>query len=163
LAEIRDDFHRIVYAANADAARTAYTAFERGWAKRCSGVVTSLREGSDELLTFFRFPKAQWKTLRTTNTIERLHEEFRRRLKTPRWSCSSASWQAGRSSCAGSTAGGRFLRCSANTRRWRHDYQRCRTHRCPRFEPPRRATRCRGAADDEGHPDWIPKFSLPFR
>ena len=29
-----------------------------------------------------RFPKAQWKTLRTTNTIERLHEEFRRRVKT---------------------------------------------------------------------------------
>jgi transposase-like protein len=27
----------------------------------------SLREGGDELLTFLRFPKAQWKTLRTTN------------------------------------------------------------------------------------------------
>jgi putative transposase len=82
LAQIRDDFHRIVYAATADAARTAYTAFERTWAKRCPGVVTSLREGGDELLTFFRFPKEQWKTLRTTNTIERLHEEFRRRVKT---------------------------------------------------------------------------------
>ena len=28
------------------------------------------------------FPKTQWKTLQTTNTIERLHEEFRRRVKT---------------------------------------------------------------------------------
>jgi len=82
LAEIRDDFHRIIYAANADAAHTAYTAFERTWARRCPGVVTSLREGGDELLTFFRFPRAQWKTLRTTNTIERLHEEFRRGVKT---------------------------------------------------------------------------------
>jgi len=82
LAEIRDDFHRIVYAANGDAARAAYAAFERNWAKRCPGVVTSLREGGDELLTFFNFPKAQWKTLRTTNVIERLHEEFRRRVKT---------------------------------------------------------------------------------
>jgi len=82
LAEIRDDFHPIVYAAHADAARAAYDTFERTWAKRCPGVVTSLREGGDELLTFFRFPKAQWKTLRTTNTIERLHEEFRRRVKT---------------------------------------------------------------------------------
>jgi len=53
LAEIRDDFHRIVYAPSAD-----------------------------ELRTFFRFPKGQWKTLRTTNVIERLHEEFRRRVKT---------------------------------------------------------------------------------
>jgi len=82
LAAIRDDFHRIVYAASADAARAAYTGFERTWAKRCPGVVTSLHEGGDELLTFFRFPKAQWKTLRTTNVIERLHEEFRRRVKT---------------------------------------------------------------------------------
>jgi transposase-like protein len=63
-------------------ARAAYAAFERTWAKRCPGVVTSLREGGDELLTFFRFPKVQWKTLRTTNTIERLYEEFRRRVKT---------------------------------------------------------------------------------
>ena len=33
--------------------------FERVWAKRCPGVVASLREGGDELLTFFTFPKAQ--------------------------------------------------------------------------------------------------------
>jgi putative transposase len=82
LAEIRDDFHRIVYAANAVAARAAYVSFERVWSKRCPGVVASLREGGNELLTFYTFPKTQWKTLRTTNTIERLHEEFRRRVKT---------------------------------------------------------------------------------
>ena len=80
LAEMRDDFHRIVYAASAEAAQGAYSTFERTWGKRCPGAVTSLREGGDELLTFFRFPRAQWKTLRTTNVIERLHEEFRRRV-----------------------------------------------------------------------------------
>ncbi len=82
LDELRADFHRIVYAASVDAARAAWTAFERAWGKRCPGVVTSLREGGAELLTFFSFPKAQWKTLRTTNSIERLNEEFRRRVKT---------------------------------------------------------------------------------
>jgi transposase-like protein len=45
LADIRDDFHRTVDAANADTARTANAAFERTWNKRCPGVVTSLREG----------------------------------------------------------------------------------------------------------------------
>ncbi|PYM45878.1 MAG: IS256 family transposase, partial [Candidatus Rokuibacteriota bacterium] len=40
-----------------------------------------MREGGGQLLTFSRFPKAQWKTQRTTNGIERLHEEFRRRVK----------------------------------------------------------------------------------
>jgi putative transposase len=44
--------------------------------------VRSLQEGGDELLTFFQFHKRQWKTLRTTNVIERLNEEFRRRVKT---------------------------------------------------------------------------------
>jgi putative transposase len=82
LDELRADFHRIVYATSADAARAAWPAFERAWGKRCPGVVTSLQEGGAELLTFFSFPKAQWKTLRTTNSIERLNEEFRRRVKT---------------------------------------------------------------------------------
>jgi len=82
LDELREDFHRIVYAASADAGRAAYTTFERKWAKRSPGVVRSLHEGGAELLTFFTFPKAQWKTLRTTNVIERLNEEFRRRVKT---------------------------------------------------------------------------------
>ena len=44
--------------------------------------MTSLREGGDELPTFVTFPKRQWKALRSTNVIERLHEEFRRRVKT---------------------------------------------------------------------------------
>jgi transposase-like protein len=82
LAEIRADFHRIVYAESAAAARLAYAAFERKWTPRCPGVVRSLQEGGEELLTFFQFPKRQWKTLRTTNVIERLNEEFRRRVKT---------------------------------------------------------------------------------
>ena len=82
LAEIRADFHRIVYAESTAAARAAYTAFERTWTSRCPGVVRSLQEGGEELLTFFQFPKRQWKTLRTTNVIERLNEEFRRRVKT---------------------------------------------------------------------------------
>jgi len=82
LAELREGFHRIVYADGLDAARTAWTGFERKWAKRCPGVVKSLQEGGEELLTFFSFPKSQWKTLRTTNAIERLNEEFRRRVKT---------------------------------------------------------------------------------
>lgn len=82
LAEMREDFHRIVYATSGEAARAEVTAFERKWAKRCPGVVRSLQEGGAELLTFFTFPRAQWKTLRTTNVIERLNGEFRRRVKT---------------------------------------------------------------------------------
>ena len=44
--------------------------------------MTSLQEAGHDLLTFYRYPKSQWKSLRTTNQIERLNGEFRRRTKT---------------------------------------------------------------------------------
>jgi transposase-like protein len=80
--EIADDFHEIVYAKDGKAAESAREAFRRKWEKGCPGVVRSLDEGGDELLTFYGFPKQQWKTIRTTNVIERLNGEFRRRVKT---------------------------------------------------------------------------------
>ena len=80
--EIAADFHAIVYAESETGARAAWSSFEKKWKVRCPGVVRSLAEGSDELLTFFRYPKGQWKTIRTTNVIERLNGEFRRRVKT---------------------------------------------------------------------------------
>jgi putative transposase len=76
------DFHLIVYASGLEAARAARDAFVKKWAKRCSGAVESLNEAGDELLTFYSFPKEQWKTIRTTNVIERINGEFRRRVKT---------------------------------------------------------------------------------
>jgi transposase-like protein len=82
LEEIKEDYHRIVYAASLAEARKAWAAFVRQWKKRCPGVVASLEEGGEELFTFFAFPAEQWKCLRTTNAIERLNEEFRRRVKT---------------------------------------------------------------------------------
>ena len=42
----------------------------------------SLREAGEELFTFTRLPPSQWKSARTTNAVERLHAEFKRRIKT---------------------------------------------------------------------------------
>jgi transposase-like protein len=80
--EIRATFHAITEAESERAARAAYARFLRTWRSRAESVARSLEEGGDELLTFFRFPRSQWKCIRTTNMIERLNEEFRRRLKT---------------------------------------------------------------------------------
>jgi putative transposase len=80
--ELRDDYHAIVFAEDGAAARRAYLAFVKKWTKGCQGAVASLEEAGAELLTFFRSPRSQWKSWRTTNSIERLHQEFRRRVKT---------------------------------------------------------------------------------
>ena len=42
----------------------------------------SLEEAGDALFAFTRLPPSQWRSARTSNAIERLHEEFKRRIKT---------------------------------------------------------------------------------
>ncbi len=42
----------------------------------------SLEEAGDRLFTFTRLPPSQWNSARTANAIERLYEEFKRRIKT---------------------------------------------------------------------------------
>lgn len=81
-AELREDYHRVVYAENRAAAEKARAKFAAKWEKACPAVAASLEEAGDELLTFYSFPESQWLSLRTTNSIERLQLEFRRRVKT---------------------------------------------------------------------------------
>jgi transposase-like protein len=82
VADIRGDFHAITEADTLVAARRAYDRFLRIWRRRADGVARSLEEAGTELLTFYAYPPSQWRCLRTTNAIERLHGEFRRRVKT---------------------------------------------------------------------------------
>jgi len=80
--ELTADYHRIVEAESGALARQAYHAFVAKWEKRLPKVAASLREAGEELLTFYRLPPSHWKSARTTNVIERLNGEFRRRVKT---------------------------------------------------------------------------------
>lgn len=80
--EMKRDYHRLLYATDGLAARAAYDAFVKKWSTLCPAVAKSLEEAGLELLTFYDFPKAMWKSLRTTNTLENLNREFRRRTKT---------------------------------------------------------------------------------
>ena len=60
----------------------ARVGFARKWKLRCKTVSASFEEAGDQLFTFTTFPISQWKALRTTNALERINEEFRRRTKT---------------------------------------------------------------------------------
>ncbi len=80
--EIKAGYADMMYAKDADEAPRKRQAFLARWRLRCRGVADSLEEAGDRLFTFLRYPPGQWKSLRTTNAIERLHEEFKRRIKT---------------------------------------------------------------------------------
>jgi transposase-like protein len=80
--EVAADFRRTLYAETAAGVAKERAAFTKKWRLRCPAVAKSFEEAGDELFTFLRFPPAQWRALRTTNALERINEEFRRRTKT---------------------------------------------------------------------------------
>jgi transposase-like protein len=80
--EISTDYNDMIYAATAKEIETKRRAFLRKWRLRCPAVADSLQEAGERLFSFTRLPESQWKSARTTNAIERLHEEFKRRIKT---------------------------------------------------------------------------------
>ncbi len=80
--EVSADYTDMIYAASATEVAERRRAFLRKWRLKCRAVADSLEEAGDKLFTFARLPPSQWKSARTTNAIERLHEEFKRRIKT---------------------------------------------------------------------------------
>jgi transposase-like protein len=80
--ELAEDYRRMIYAESREAVEQARRGFVRKWRLRCKAVCASFEEAGDELFTFTAFPISQWKALRTTNALERINEEFRRRTKT---------------------------------------------------------------------------------
>ncbi len=80
--ELAEDYRRMIYADGHQAIEKARAGFARKWKLRSQAVFASFEEAGDELFTFTAFPISQWKALRTTNALERINEEFRRRTKT---------------------------------------------------------------------------------
>ena len=80
--EIKADFNDMVHAKTRAEVLAKRKAFLAKWKLRCRAVADSLEEAGERLFTFLRYPPEQWRSLRTTNAIERLHEEFKRRIKT---------------------------------------------------------------------------------
>ena len=79
---IKAEFNAMMHAKTAAEVLARRNAFLARWKLRCRAVADSLEEAGARLFTFLRYPPEQWRSLRTTNAIERLHEEFKRRIKT---------------------------------------------------------------------------------
>lgn len=80
--ELTEDYRRMIYGETVAAIEQARARFTKKWRLRCPAVIESLENAGNELFTFLRFPSSQWRALRTTNALERINEEFRRRTKT---------------------------------------------------------------------------------
>jgi transposase-like protein len=80
--EITADYNDMIYATTPEEIEVRRKAFIRKWRLKHRAVADSLEEAGERLFTFTRLPPSQWRSVRTTNAIERLHEEFKRRIKT---------------------------------------------------------------------------------
>ena len=62
-------------------AQEAFRRFQKNWLEQYPSMVRQLERDLPELLNFFAFPRHLWKKLRTTNVIERVFVEVRRRTR----------------------------------------------------------------------------------
>lgn len=79
--KVADNLRSIFYASSREKALEFSTRFSEQWQKELPSAVKCLQNSLDSCLTFFDFPEEEWISLRTTNVIERLNKEFRRRTK----------------------------------------------------------------------------------
>lgn len=78
---VADDLRSIFYASSRKKSEEFAVAFAARWEKDLPSAVKCLANSLNACLTFFSFPEEEWISLRTTNVIERLNKEFKRRTK----------------------------------------------------------------------------------
>ena len=79
--EVADDLRSIFYASSKNKAMEFFEKFKKKWKETIPSAVSCLERSINACLTFFSFPEEEWIPLRTTNIIERLNKEFKRRTK----------------------------------------------------------------------------------
>lgn len=79
---VADDIRSIFYASSRQKALQFFAGLKERWQKDIPSAVKCLGNSLSACLTFFDFPEDEWISLRTTNVIERLNKEFKRRTQT---------------------------------------------------------------------------------
>ncbi len=79
--DVADDLRSIFYASSKPKAMSFFDAFVKKWEKTLPSCVKCLDKSIDNCLTYLNFEEEYWTALRTTNPIERLNKEFKRRTK----------------------------------------------------------------------------------
>ena len=78
---VADDMRSIFYASSKKKAMEFFDIFKDRWQRDLPSAVKCLENSLEACLTFFICPEEEWISLRTTNIIERLNKEFKRRTK----------------------------------------------------------------------------------
>ena len=78
---IGDEIRSMFYASSRKKALAFFNQFKARWEKQVPSAVKCLENSLEACLTYLQFPEEEWICLRTTNVIERVNKEFKRRTK----------------------------------------------------------------------------------
>ena len=78
---VADDIRSIFYASSKQKAMRFFDIFREKWQRDLPSAVKCLENSIAACLTYLMCPEEEWISLRTTNIIERLNKEFKRRTK----------------------------------------------------------------------------------
>ncbi len=78
---IADEIRSIFYASSREKALRFFDQFKARWENELPSAVKCLENSLQACLTYLNLPEEEWVCLRTTNVIERLNKEFKRRTK----------------------------------------------------------------------------------
>lgn len=78
---VADDLRSIFYASSYPKAKSQWELFQKKWERELPSATKCLSQSLESCLRFYKFPQEEWISIRTTNIIERLNKEFKRRTK----------------------------------------------------------------------------------
>jgi putative transposase len=78
---VADEVRSIFYASSRSKALEFFDQFKTRWEKEIPSAVKCLETSLEACLTYLKFPSDEWVCLRTTNVVERINKEFKRRTK----------------------------------------------------------------------------------
>jgi putative transposase len=80
-ADFKVSWDAVAYASGRIEAMKAFSALKLRWGSLAKDAVARMEKDLEMLLVHYDFPRAYWSSLRTTNPIERVNKELKRRSK----------------------------------------------------------------------------------
>lgn len=72
---------KVMYAEHLDGAKSAFLVLKEAMGDDCSRAIQCLEKDLESLISHYQFDPKVWRALKTTNAVERIHKEFKRRSK----------------------------------------------------------------------------------
>jgi putative transposase len=82
LAAFQKELKKVMYSTSEQSARESFKKLKEIYGSSCERAVRVIEKDLDSLLVHYQFDQSLWRALKTTNAIERVNKEFKRRTKS---------------------------------------------------------------------------------